>query len=267
MQKFIVNASNELLNNSNRKTINRIANDLKLITASIPQIDNIVLRGGAAVDILSNIEPNDVDLLYSYLSEGKHTFDCVCKKVRDAIQNLNFEYINLKNLDLENVYEKEPRLNPIERSVGIFSYHTEYYSQFVIDMNGCVWTNAIALDHYKNKQYEIRYEGFLPWAYFPQDTDTHDYWGFYTSIILRGIGYISKRDLVPGPNFMWLFKEYEYIIPKGIRILGLEKLRAYALSKIKNQKTFLKFLNDFIDSGEHKKVLEVFNPIISELPE
>ncbi|WKZ30092.1 MAG: hypothetical protein QY314_04810 [Candidatus Dojkabacteria bacterium] len=133
MNDYIINATTRLVSSQNSAIVSAIANDLQKINRAVPHIVDIICRGGCAIDVISGLEPNDVDLFYTYKENGQLATECKCDEVRAAFKNIEFSYFSGRDIDVENAYEKEPRLSPIERTVGVFSFHTEYNSQFAID--------------------------------------------------------------------------------------------------------------------------------------
>lgn len=254
MNNYIIDATSVLSSAINKNRIDAIAKDLSLITQEIPRITNIVLRGGAALDAIYNLDPNDVDLFYSHKGpEGENSSECICEDLRTKLGNLSFNYFDKSNIDLENSFEKEPKLNPIDRTVGYFSYHTEYNSQFAIDNKGSIWTNAEALYFHQKRIYEIRFEGFFPWAHFPREGDSKNYFAFHTNILIRAISYINKRELEPGPKTLLLLENAEYILEKSIEAKGLDYFKNHAISKIKSKENLLRFVDKFMNERKFNK--------------
>ncbi len=263
MKPYIINATSILVNSTNQKNIQAIGKDLHSIKIKSKNIHEIVARGGCTIDAISSIEPNDIDLLYSYRSKnGLMTTSCVCEKIQEDINNLKFLYFKNKEIDLENSFEKEPKLPPVEKAVGFFSFHTDYHSQFIIDEKSQIWTNRDALKYFLNNIYEIRYEGFSPWAYFPRQTDSNNYWAFHLYILIRGIGYVLKRNLVPGVKFMTLLDEADYLMAMSIRQKDINEFRKYAKNKIKNRKNLDTFLNKFTQEPERNRLRKLFYKLI-----
>jgi hypothetical protein len=249
---YIIDATQELLNQKNKSAIHLISSDLRSIRTNNPKLASIILRGGGAYDLLLGLTPNDIDLFYSYTNK---TSACECETVRKIILSCNLAYIAGKDIDLENSYEKEPKLSPIERTVGHFSFHTDYNSMFAIDENASVWTNVHALKYFKDAIYEIRYEGFLPWAYFPHEGDSIDYYAFQCYMLIRGVGYLLKRNLTPGPLFKEMLFESEFLVKKGIEREGSTNLKKYRDKKIPNISAARNLISS-LDLGVAKKSVE-----------
>ena len=142
MKNYVINATSVLKDKDNERNIALVAADLTTITQRIPQIKQIVLRGGGAIDVVSGKEPNDIDLFYSYFVNGKKIKKCVCEKIKNKMTGMSFQYLKDKEIDLENTYAKEPRLDPINSTVGLFTYHTDYNSQLASYKNARVVTNT-----------------------------------------------------------------------------------------------------------------------------
>lgn len=258
MSNYIVDATSILTNAINKNRIDAIATDLSLIKQKIPKINNIVLRGGAALDAIYNLDPNDVDLFYCHNdSSRENSSECICDDLRIKLDSLAFNYFDKSTIDLENSFEKEPKLNPIDRTVGYFSYHTEYNSQFVIDNKGRIWTNKDALNFHLKNIYEVRFEGFFPWANFPREGDSKNYFAFHTNIIIRAISYINKRNLTPGPKTLLLLENANYILEKSIDVKGLDYFKLYALSKIKSKEKLQQFIEKFMNESKYSTANEI----------
>lgn len=240
--------------------IQALASDLQQILKANSDLSDIVLRGGGAYDILLGLEPNDIDLFYSYKSK---TSECKCEDVKNAIHGLTLSYIQGKSIDLENSYEKEPRLEPIERTVGHFSYHSDYNSMFVIDQFENVWTNIHALKYFEQGVYEIRYEGMLPWAYFPHEGDSADYFASQCYNLVRGLGYIIKRRLTPGESFTELLLESEYLVEQGIQRDSNNRLKNYCAKKLPDKEKAVYILSTFELGDSKDSVIQAFKTLFT----
>lgn len=201
-----------LLVSTQKKHLADIAHDLQLIKAAEPHIDQLVLRGGGAVDSINNQQPNDYDLFYTYQVGNEYVTTCVCDTIREKLHDIQFNYFTQDKIDLENCLEKEPYATPIERTCGLISYHTSYYNMFCIDEQGRAWTNTDSWQHFLGQVYEVRTAGFLPWAYYPRSTDSQNFYAFYTYEALRGIGSILQRKLVCGPHFRQTLEYLPYFV-------------------------------------------------------
>lgn len=196
--------------------LRQIAHDLSEIKRLEPRVKNIVLRGGAVVDLLMGLPPNDYDLFYSFEEDGAIIKECRCADVKKAVEAADLHYIDSALVDLENSYEKEPFGEPTERTCGLISFHTTSFNMYTIDHHGRVWTNRETWAHFQAKVCEIRYEGMLPWAYFPRPGDSNDYFASICHEIIRALGYMIKRDLTPGPKLIILLEHAPYFAEQGI---------------------------------------------------
>jgi len=169
-----------------KKLIREVSNELRKIKKSFPSIDEIIIRGGFVPDILLGKEPKDIDIFYCIKDKnGNYSIKCHCDEIRKQIDRLNLKFIGKKyKYDLENSFEKEPRLKPIQRTASFFSYHSDWLSMFCLDTNGDIWTNKTTFTYFKKRIHEVRYEGFLPWAYYPKPTDSNNY---YASLAYEAI--------------------------------------------------------------------------------
>lgn len=227
----IVNATIDIpLQVQQMEIIRDVADDLLVIQKSIPQIAEIVVRGGFFADIYYSKTPSDIDLFYSL--KGKDRSICYCDEIRNVIDTLNLRVIKKLYLyDLENSYEKEPMLQPIERSVGFFSYHTDWLSMFCINPQSEIWTNTRSLELLRNGVHEIRYEGFIPWAFYPKSTDANNYFLLLAYEIVRGLAHIKRRGLKPGPHFVEHMSRWDFLVAKVKEYQLYDKLDRYAKSK------------------------------------
>lgn len=215
-----------------RDKVAKAAADLKEIKKEEPRIRSLVLRGGAVVDLLLAVEPNDFDLFYSFEENGETVKACRCDEVRAAASKASLSYFDKHKIDLENSYEKEPTAEPVVRTCGLISFHVDTFSMFCIDDEGRVWTNVETWDHFQGSVYEVRYEGLLPWAYFPREKDSNNYYYSLLHGIVRGVGYIGKRDLVAGAKFKVLVAHTPYFLAMSAEQTDLSSVRQYALAKV-----------------------------------
>lgn len=265
MNNYIIDATSQLKNDKNQSVIEMVARDLRRIITAEPKIKQLVLRGGGVLDIMNGVEPADIDLFYAYVIGGNYATTCICARVSALIRQIKFEYLYGKRIDLENSFEKEPRMLPIERNVGMFSFCTEYNSQFIINSEGRIFTNQDALYFYEQGIYEVRYEGFLSHSYFPRRGDFHSYSACQVGSIIRGISYSVKRDLQPGKNFMQIIMAAQYLVTNAISDGYLQKLQIYAQSKINQRKNFLKFVRDCVPRQTRSQFFDAMRPIIEVL--
>lgn len=213
--KSIVNCTSKLKLNPSQKHILKTASmDLRKIKREIPTIDEIIVRGGFTPDILLEKEPQDIDIFYCVKNKnGKYSVRCHCNGIRNKIDTLNLKYVGKKyNYDLENSFEKEPRLKPIERTAGFFSYHSDWLSMFCLDIGGNIWANKTTLNFFEKRIHEIRYEGFLPWAYYSKPTDSNNYYASFAYEIVRGLAHIQRRKLEMGKLFSELVDNAPFIL-------------------------------------------------------
>lgn len=228
---YVIDVTDKL-DNSVQQKLRLISHDLLAIKTLEPRVRQLLLRGGAVVDLLFRLEPNDFDLFYSFEEGGKTIEACRCDEVRKAVDHADFKYFDKTRIDLENSYEKEPKGEPLERTCDLISFHKDYISMFVVDEEGRVWTNIQSWDNYMNRVYEVRYEGFLPWAYFPHENDVDNYYSAFARSIVRGVGYIAKRNLSAGESFKVLLAHTPYYFDKTFEQTDPQRLRDFALSKI-----------------------------------
>lgn len=227
---YVINVTDRL-GAEHKKRLSEVGRDLTAIKSQSKNIRSIVLRGGAVVDILMHLAPNDFDLFYSYEEDGKATSECKCDEVREAVNKAKFVYFDKDKVDLENSYEKEPKAEPTERTCGLISYHTAFFSMFCIDEQGQVWTNEESWKDFKNLVYEVRYEGFLPWAFFPRSGDSPDYFAFHCRQLIRAVSYIHKRKLEAGQKLTSQFSQLPYFVDKSEEFKSLKYVSVYAKSK------------------------------------
>lgn len=263
--QYIINATSVLKTPQNSKTIELIAKDLILIQKNIPQISEIILGGGAALDTAMGIEPNDIDLMYSYIINGKETSNCMCDQIYKEISKLDLSYFKDKDIDLNNSFEDARCLPPMEVAIGQFSSHCDYISQFAIDKDGEIWTNIDALRDYLYKIYEVRWEGVAVWGFFPHKKDSHNYWAMQVFQIIRGIGYITKRNLIPGERFMRMLSEYKHLITQAVKEIGIDDFQDYAKKKVKTKENFLKFVQAYVPIEEQDNFKKYFKEILTRL--
>lgn len=227
---YVVDITDQLAPELTRK-VKLVASDLSMIAKIEPRVRQIVLRGGAVVDLMLGLEPNDYDLFYSFEEKGKTIEECRCSDVQTTVDKVAFKYFDKTKIELENAYEKEPKAEPIERTCGLLSFHTSYISMFCIDQEGHVWTNTDTWNDFKSKVCEVRYEGMLPWAYFPRPGDSHDYYAFMCYELIRSISYMAKREFSAGEKLTTLIGYSTYFVTKGIEHKGAEGFKKYCKSK------------------------------------
>ncbi len=227
---YVIDVTNQV-DNKFSKSLNLIAQDLESIVNLESRIRQIVLRGGAVVDLLLGLEPNDYDLFYSYEENGKTIEECRCSDVQKAVDKTKFSYFDKQKVELENSYEKEPKAEPIERTCDLISFHTSSVNMFCVDQKGHVWTNKETWSQFQNNICEIRYEGMLPWAYFPRPNDSHDYFAFMCYEIIRSLSYLSKRNFNAGPKLTILLEHAPYFVEHGILRKGQEGFKKYSKGK------------------------------------
>jgi hypothetical protein len=216
-----------------RAQLLRIAADLRAIMSQEGRIDKIVLRGGAVVDLLLGRQPLDYDLFYCLKGSDNqsHPGACGCDEVTLAVSRSDLKYFKRGKIDIENSKDKEPRLNPIERTCGLLSYHTDVISMMCVDSEGGLWANKEAWIDFNSRVYNLRFAGWLPWAYYPAPTDTPNFYHFYAGCLVRGLGYVARRDLEMGDSFVEALAYLPYFLGEIEADMGSDKLRGYAAAK------------------------------------
>jgi hypothetical protein len=239
----IINCTSKLkLDLNQKKIIETVSGDLKTIKKAIPEIDEIIVRGGFTPDILLGKEPQDIDIFYCVKNKnGEYSVQCRCNKIRNKIDKLKLEYVGNKyTYDLENSFEKEPRLKPVERTAGFFSYHVDWLSMFCLNSNGNILTNKTTLNFFEKRIHEIRYEGFLPWAYYPKPTDGNNYYAALAYEMVRGLTHIQRRELKMGKLYSELVENAEFILKGLSQTKEKEGIKTYIKHKFGNLETFVK---------------------------
>jgi|GEM_PF-4084579 len=239
----IINCTNKLkLDLNQKKIIETVSGDLRNIKKAIPKMDEIIVRGGFTPDILLGKEPQDIDMFYCIKDRnGRYSVRCHCNEVRKKIDKLKLKYVGNKyDYDLENSFEKEPRLKPIERTAGFFSYHVDWLSMFCLNSDGNILTNKNTLNFFENRIHEIRYEGFLPWAYYPKPTDGNNYYVALAYEIVRGLTHIQRRKLKMGKLYSELVSNSEFILNKLSQVKEREEIITYIKHKFGNLEAFIK---------------------------
>lgn len=252
----IINATSVFVSEKNKNVVDKIAVDLSLIKRKLPEIERIIVRGGCVFDVIHNFEPNDIDLFYAIKEEGTFITECRCKMIRKIIETVPFRYFDIGRIDLENSFEKEPAFEPIERTVGFFSFHTDYTSMLALDENGDIWTNTDALEFILKGIYEVRYEGFVPWAYFPNKNDNHHYYSFFCYKLIRGVAHIAKRNLHPGPKFTEILHHAPTLIQNGLQERDQSKFIKYARKKNLDFPKARKFIGSLNLNRNHSRAIE-----------
>lgn len=238
------------LSQKQQETFSALAHDLKTLKDNVSLLQDIVVRAGFVLDTLLNVEPHDIDTLYTTKEQVGHLFEkCRCDDIRVIIPNLKFEIFNKEHeLDLGHFGEGEVYVPLIEKTVGYHSHLIDVGDMVCIDSNGDIWGNKEAEYCIKNRIHEIRYDGWILFSYFIREFPYTDYYYFCTLNIFRGLKMISSKNYGgAGPNFLTLLEnakpilDYTSTVPKYIE----------ALNKYRNKKA------PFMDVTEITKTLEV----------
>ncbi|WKZ30091.1 MAG: hypothetical protein QY314_04805 [Candidatus Dojkabacteria bacterium] len=74
-----------------------------------------------------------------------------------------------------------------------------------------------------------------------------------------------RKNLSPGPQFLLLLHQAEYLLPKGIledtKKGGLEQ---YAKRKIKTQENLSQYIKQFVEEEKQEAVFDLFKPLLKE---
>ena len=93
---YIIKFPKQNLTTKQLKIISLIAHDIKIIKNQIPQIDEIILHGGAVLSILCNKPIKDFDFLYSLKPKKRISY-----KLINRIQNIKtFKFIKPSLVDV-----------------------------------------------------------------------------------------------------------------------------------------------------------------------
>ena len=210
MSPYIFECRNKLeLTPRQNEILDFVVDQLKEIKKLDKHIRDLAIAGGFIVDAFYNINPSDLDVRYSITDEkGKLIPNCKCDYIRNLVNKT--ELPNKYEVDLGNILESGfcPNNSILEKHLGVFSHHTDYISQFILDYKGNIWANSDSFSALINKEYEIRYAGFSVWTTFRG----YEFYPLYAGFILRGLGYVCKRDLSIGANYRMLLEQYPWIL-------------------------------------------------------
>lgn len=239
------------LSNKQKKTLQQISQELKIVKENIPIIKEVVARGGFILDTIMSAKPNDIDLFYSLNEWGKDEWQgCKCDEIKKKIAQLNLDLMGSRKVDLGHILEGEMYFDPILKIIGPFSHHIELPSRICVDMHGTIWSCKEAIYCIKNKVYETEWTGWLQHSYYPYTDDPY-YRNFITSYargLIRGLRMIhTKKYQKVGPNFRKLVEDsspiFETVVKNPNYRSGIKK-------NISEKAGFMK-INDF------KKSLQV----------
>lgn len=210
---YIINCTHILNLEPDAKAIfNQVSTELTKVREMDKSISEIGIAGGFVIDTLLNLEPADIDLKYAIKDEQGNTLRiCKCDHIKTLIEDtiLPKKY----SLDIGSIKENNndhfESIN--DKHLGIFSHHPEYISQFVMDETGNIWSNKNALKDYFKREYNPSTEGLMCWIYYENRT----FFEALALMLIRGFGYIDKRDLQIGEKFYYymeksseIFEEY-----------------------------------------------------------
>ncbi len=234
---YIIKFPEQNLTTKQLKILNLITHDIKIIKNQIPQIDEIILHGGAVLSILYNKPIKDFDFLYSLKPKKRISY----KHIINRIQNIKtFKFIKPSLVDVWNSQQILPFVRPIEIAIGYLSDHTEYFSMFAIKYDG-MYTNIKALKDFNKKVYDINPISLMQWGFNKQEIKTRrNFIKVVGKILVRSAYYIKKYKLTPSQQF--------YIFYQSIKPLILN-----------NIKQLQKDWNDFANKKGFKTYKEVLN--------
>lgn len=195
---------------------NDVAAHLKKIRSFDKSISEIGIAGGFVLDTMLGLDPSDIDLKYAMRdNDGNFITTCKCDYVRTLVDKvcLGKDF----RVDIGNIKENNNDIfdSIVDKQVSILSHHPEYISQFSLDEDGRIWGNIDSLNDFNNKIYNPRTEGLMAWISHEGKT----YYEALAILLIRGFGYIKKRDLRMGEKF----KYYMSITPKIFEIYSKER--------------------------------------------
>ncbi|MFH1601793.1 MAG: hypothetical protein ABIB61_02430 [Candidatus Shapirobacteria bacterium] len=265
MKKYIFDCTKALKLSKTKKTnLKFVSLDLEQIKKRVPEIEKIVVRGGFVADLILGCSPCDIDLFYQIKDKktGEYSKKCHCSEIKKAIRKINFKIFDWNEIDLENSFEKPPLFDLIERTLGVFSYHTDFLSMFCIDEHGKIWSNKDSFYCLKNKILELNYAGFVPWSYFRKKHENFDFYSFPLYVITRGLAHISRRDLKPGKNFRLLLKQTPFLLANAKRGRDYKHVQNYMQKKLANV-DYQKVIKQVLGRGS-SRVIKSFQEILVE---
>ncbi len=211
-----------------RDFFKEIGNKLKLIRSYDKDISDIGIAGGFVLDTLLKLSPSDIDLKYAIRDKfGNFDTTCRCDYIKTLVNKTG---LSKYEIDLGNIKENNNHIfsSVKDKHLGIFSHHPEYISQFTLDEDGRIWGNRDSLNDYINKVYNPRIEGLLAWV-------THEGKSYHEALalfLIRGFGYIRKRELSMGDRFRYYLER----APEIFNIYSGEKHDQERIVKYFNKK-------------------------------
>lgn len=256
-----------------KATLKQLALELGTIEKGIPEIDQIIARGGFLLDTILGATPNDIDLFYSLeFPKSLGWQGCKCDEIKAEIKKLNLPLTGSRKVDLGHILEGEIFFPPIEKCLGPFSHHIEMCTLLCLDSKGDLWTTEKAIYYLKNRIEENRPDAFLQHAYYPY-SDNPYYLNPNTSYIrrvVRGLRMIhTKKYTGVGPNFLEFLEncepifrmilsseEYKQAIKQEIQekcsMMTMDDFRgAIAITKTSNQKMIIGALFEIMQSKKN----------------
>ncbi len=190
-------------------TLKSWAAELQKVQNLDPQITGAFVRGGAVLDALLGLAPNDIDILYDLEDKNQK---CICEQLSKDIESNGI--FSGYSVDVEASSEKEPNNGAIMRSCGYFSYHTEYNSMFVLGADGNVYGDARAWQALEDRVYNYRPQNLVMWRSFLMPKDIQNFYETLVADSVRFIRYCTHRDLTLGDEAIELCNNLAEVISK-----------------------------------------------------
>lgn len=234
------------LNTDQEQIFNETAKQLQLLKTFDKNIQGVGVARGYVLDTLLDLKPSDLDIKYIINDDsGNQCGDCVCDYIKTLVAKTTLG--NHLAVDVGNVLEENhPGFTSLHsRVLSPFSHHPEYLSMFLLDENGRIWCNKDSFRDFKNREYNTRSEGLMAWIYHEKKT----YYQTLAISIIRGLGYIQKRNLRIGHTFKIYLDNTEEIF------------RNFVLEKDYNHKGLVKYFHKKINSLESLNFLLINNEV------
>lgn len=259
-KEYVFDATNKLnLTSQVSDKFTVVGKELAKIKSLDSNILEVGVAGGFIIDTILGLVPNDLDIKYRIKKDsGKIDPSCRCDYIRSLVNQTDLP--KLYKVDVGHIMdEKHPEGVSINyEHVGPFSLHTEYYSMWVLDQDARVWTNRVAYKDYLNGVYNTHTLGLLAWVYHKN----RSYYDVLAVHLIRGLGYIKKRDLKVGDTFRFyldncgeIFSKFEKeeFDHKGLRKYFSKKVGSLSeleqlinKSSVRNSDAVFKVIKDYL---------------------
>ena len=213
-----------------------LASDLSLLKDLNPFISEVGIDGGSIVDMILGYPVNDYDVRYSVYNESikEYSRECLCENVKGTLDNPNFKLLNRKNADVGNINEGGLNLSLLYKYQNGLCVNSCFTNMVLFTSENKLIGSEKSFKALMDREYVPNFYGYFQYSYtvFPRK-NFHE---LLLEMLVRGVAYISKRNLKCHQDFKIIIDQYPKIKSE---VKNYEKIIRLKFQNVEDFESFL----------------------------